>query len=274
MSKHKISKFLFFLTSGLIILTLNIFIFQSKLFPYISSVTNQSLSKLDYIISKPFKIGSKITQSTDDLLNTYKENKELKKSILKRKEQEHSIKYYKVQNKKLKSIISQDIRSPFQLTSEVTVRSSHSWNNAIIINSGKKDGVSSQMLVTSDSYLIGQISGKVKDSSHVDLLTSGKVFDLPIKIVDKSTIIYGNLKYYDKNKQLMIASEFNSNDSISNEAKVYTSGLDGKTVADVPIGKVISVKNRDDKLNRQVSIKLLSDFNDINYVSVLGVKND
>ena len=70
----------------------------------------------------------------------------------------------------------------------------------------------------------------------------------------------------------MLASEFNSNEAIDLGAKVYTSGLDGETQANLPVGKVIGFKNSSDKLKRQLLIKLFADFDHLDNVLVVGIE--
>ncbi|MGT2845611.1 rod shape-determining protein MreC [Streptococcus hongkongensis] len=228
------------------------------------------LSKIDQFVAIPFNSTKNFVNDFKGLVNAQKENKQLKKQIA---EQSLSIEQYnslKRKNNSLKDLLNLKVDNSFRKVSQILVRSPNNWSDAIIIDGGKKSGFKKFMIVVDGKSMIGKITNVSEVSSHVDLLTNGKNFNLPIKIVGKKETIYGNLKTYNKEENLMLSSEFNSNASIMPDDKVYTSGLDGETVGDITIGKVVKEVRSDDKLGRKIFISLSGNFNNLDYLYVLG----
>ncbi|MGT2933920.1 rod shape-determining protein MreC [Streptococcus catagoni] len=270
MFKYRFSKFFFWSLSSLIVFIFFIFLFRSSISPYISSMTSTTLSTFDALVSKPFTVVKETFSTSKDLVGAFEENKVLKKELRELKNNSMDLEKLKKENEELKGFLKADLSAPFQVMSQSIVRTPQLWDESLVISSGKAEKIKENMLVTVDSALIGKVTSSTLNSSRVDLLTNGRIFDLPIKIEDGSTVIYGNLKSFNQEKKVMQASEFNSNDKISKGSRVFTSGLDGETVADIPIGKVVYVKNDDDKLKRQFDIELDANFSNINYVKVMG----
>ncbi|MGT2888434.1 rod shape-determining protein MreC [Streptococcus didelphis] len=270
MFNKKLAKIFFWLTSSLIAIIIFSIIFSSSISPFFATVSNASLSKIDNYISIPFDMAKNGVSTTKDLVHTYQKNNQLEKELKDSKKDKASLKHYQKENKELKALLKINFSAPKQIVTKILTRTPSSWTDAIVIATPSKEKIRKNMLVASQDSLIGRVTNFSKTSAHVDLLTSGKVFDIPIKIVDKSTTIYGNLKSYNSEKQVMYSSEYNSNDAISVGSEAYTSGLDGETAADIPLGKVVKIENSDDKLKRKIFIKLSADFSHINYVYVLG----
>lgn len=271
MFKYRFSRFFFFFFSLLIIGVSSIIFFRPS-FSSISSFSRESLSRLDDYIAKPFYTVNTSINDLKKLSSALSENKTLSLKVSQLEMENQLLKHYEKENLELNKILNSKVDSPFSRVSKVIVRTPQSWSDSLILSNGSKEGLHEKMLVTSGGFLVGRVSNVTKSSSHVDLLTCGQVFNLPIKIVDKKHSIYGNLKRFNTDSQLMIASEFNSNETISVGSKVYTSGLDGESVSDVAVGMVVTIKESDDKLKRQVEIELYADFSSIDYVDVLGDK--
>ncbi|PNY18289.1 rod shape-determining protein MreC [Streptococcus parauberis] len=273
MNKHKLSKFFFWMTTVSILLAILFLVFSSKVSPYVSSYTSSGLSKVDNIISIPFNKTKSSIGKVQHLFSTYKDNRSLKLKLENESTNVEQLKSLKRKNASLRALLNLETNASFKKVSEILVRNPYSWSDSLIIKGGKQDGINTSMTVVNGKYLIGSISNISDDSSHVNLLTSGKNFNLPIKIVGKKETIFGNLKTYNKETKLMVASEFNSNVIISTGDKVYTSGLDGVTVPDISIGKVKNEIKANDKLDRRIYISLGANFKQIDYLYVLGRDN-
>ncbi|MGT2809197.1 rod shape-determining protein MreC [Streptococcus iniae] len=271
MFKYRFSRFFFFFFSVLIIAVSSIF-FLSSSFTTVPSFSNEFLSRLDVFIAKPFHSINSSINDLKKLSSAVSKNKSLSLKLGQLENENQLLKRYKRENIALKKILDTKIDSPFSHVSKVIVRTPQSWTDSLIISSGSNQALRENMLVTSGGFLVGRVSGVTRSSSHVDLLTCGKLFNLPIKVVDKKRSIYGNLKHFNTDSQLMIASEFNSSDPIEIGTKVYTSGLDGESVSDIVVGKVVTIKESPDKLKREIGIQLFADFSTIDYVDVLGEK--
>lgn len=269
MKKLNLSRLFFWLTSlALLALTL-VLLFRVAISPYLSMIIRNPVTKIDAIMSKPFAVIKEGAKELDSLMSAFSENKHLKKELRSYKLDQLQVDKLKSENRELKELLGLDYGTDNQFAARMISRNPYSWNKSLVIDSGKRE-IKEKSLVTSELGLIGRVTAVSQSSAHVELLTSGKNIDLPIKIVDKDKVIYGNLKAFKSESKTMVASEFNSNDSISLDAKVYTSGLDGETVADIPVGKVTGFKNAADKLKRRIFIKLYADTDNLDYVLVVG----
>lgn len=269
MKKLNLSRLFFLLTSlALLVLTL-VLLFRVAISPYLSMIIRNPVTKMDAIMSKPFAVIKEGAKELDGLMSAFSENKHLKKELRSYKLDQLQVDKLKSENRELKELLGLDYGTDNQFAARMISRNPYSWNKSLVIDSGKRE-IKEKSLVTSELGLIGRVTAVSQSSAHVELLTSGKNIELPIKIVDKDKVIYGNLKAFKSESKTMVASEFNSNDSISLDAKVYTSGLDGETVADIPVGKVTGFKNAADKLKRRIFIKLYADTDNLDYVLVVG----
>lgn len=273
MSKHKLSRFFFWLTTVSISIVILLLFFSSKISPYASSFTSSGLSKIDNIVSIPFNATKSTIFDFRHLTNTFKENRTLRVKLEKVSKNSEQIKSLQRKNDSLKALLNLETKAPYKKVSEILVRNPYSWYDSIIIKGGKQNNIKNSMIVVNGNSLIGIISNISDSSAHVNLLTSGKNFNLPIKIVGKKETIYGNLKSYNKETKFILASEFNSNAAITSDDKVYTSGLDGATVPDIAVGKVIKEEKANDKLDRRIYISLGANFKQIDYLYVLGRDN-
>lgn len=270
MYNNKFSKFFFWLFTVLIFSLMVSFTFNQTVSPYLSRSSNFFVSKVDYIISRPFLVVKDCIDQSQNLFKAYSENKKLKRKLKESDSFSSELKFYKSENKKLKELLK--VTSPIQksIIGHLMVRTPRSWADSIIVSYPSSSFINENTLVTSNDSLIGKVSDSRGNSSRIDLLTSGKNFDLPIKIEDKQGTIYGNLKSYHSDRQLMESSEFNSDQMVTIGAKVFTSGLDGETATDISIGTVAKIENSEDKLKRKIYIHLDGKFDDISYVYMIG----
>ncbi|PZO93373.1 rod shape-determining protein MreC [Streptococcus halichoeri] len=270
MNKFKISRFFFILTILFICLSFLFLLVKESFSPYLSSLTQSSLSRVDQVISRPIITLQEISGEAKSFINTYNENKELKASLATSKRDAVSVRQLTSENRELKALLGIDYKQSFQKSAEVIVRTPKTWGNTMRIALGKRQGVQKGMLVSTSKGLIGVINQVTPHFSDVALLTSGQTFHLPIKINDGKRTIFGSLNSYDSAANLISSSEYNSNTPISIGTTVYSSGLDGKSPSDIPIGKVVRTVNDDDKLKRKIMIQLFDEASDVNYVSVVG----
>ena len=136
--------------------------------------------------------------------------------------------------------------------------------NKYLIQYGYEDNVNKGLAVTYEYGLIGKIS---KTNKHISELTILKdIKDLSV-LVNNS---YGKLNY-DYNTNSFIISDISNYDKIHINDEVYTSGY-GSIKENVFIGKVTKVVEKDYK--KEIYISTLVDFNNLNYVLIVGDFND
>ncbi|MGT2961421.1 rod shape-determining protein MreC [Streptococcus caballi] len=272
MKRFRISRFIFFIMLSLLVVIVFLFIFfkGSAKASNLTSPISLAVSKVDYVISAPFRFVSGVQDNVTDLLNTYSENKRLKAEISKSNSESNLLVILKEENEALKNEIGVGDSDKKKVVGKVIVRSSASWYDSLRVEVSKSDSLGKNMLVSSNGGLIGSVKSVDGNSINVDLLTKGSNLSIPVKLLVSSGEIYGVLKSYRSSDNLFVVSELNSSDAVDVGNLVVTSGLDGSSVSDVPVGKVVKVTDSKDSLARKVYIKPIANFAKISYVTIIG----
>ena len=236
-----------FLLYGFIIILFFVMLFSfvftnKKLTKDISSNVSGFVTKVDSVVSVPFTALSKSHNVISDLLSTYNENRDLKKSLSNLENQSSIISNLQEENDSLRASLnlSDKLSRDNVLTAEVSMRPSVTWLKELTINVGKSKNVSS----SSDSYLASSV--KSEDDNQ----------------------IFGIISRYDNKKKLLEMTQLNSSSNVKVGTEVVTSGLDDVSVKDVPIGTVDSVSDYEG--NRTILVKPYADFDKISYVTLVG----
>mgnify|MGYP001319878923 FL=1 len=118
---------------------------------------------------------------------------------------------------------------------------SHNYSSiyAIILNVGKKDGIEKNQAVLDMEGLVGKTITVGNNASKVQLITDGN-FAVSVKVGEEMLLstfkpTHGKLGYLEgvlKSLQLSV-------DDI-----IYTSGVSQIYPSDLPVGKIISIKNK------------------------------
>ncbi|MEG2253912.1 MAG: rod shape-determining protein MreC, partial [Vagococcus sp.] len=123
------------------------------------SQVNGVVATIDNIVKAPFRGIENMVKSVNNLFNTYSENDELKKKIDHNASLQAEVEVLKSENEKLKkqldlneTLINYDV-----VNASVVNRSPDSWQDVLIINKGKKDGIDVNMAVMGDKGLIGRV---------------------------------------------------------------------------------------------------------------------
>lgn len=137
----------------------------------------------------------------------------------------------------------------------------NSYNtNKYTIQYGENNDISKGLGVTNEFGLVGKISDVDELTSTLTTLKDLK--DISVVINDN----YGKLNYnYELNE--FIVTDISNYDNVYVNNKVYTSGY-GTIKENLYIGKVIRVEN--DTISKKVYIKSDVNFNDLNYVLIVG----
>lgn len=155
-------------------------------------------------------------------------------------------------------------------TATILSRNKSYWLNNIIIDKGKREGLSENMAVITDNGMIGILSKVYKTSSEVKLITSNDTANkISVSIKVGETDTYGILNGYDKNDNLIKVTSIDKNVEIKNGDIVLTSGLSEYIPRGLYIGKVKKVERDKYSLSKSLYIETKQDFNNIHYVTVL-----
>lgn len=266
-----------FLLYGFIIFLFFVMLFSfvftnKKLTKDISSNVSGFVTKVDSVVSVPFTAFSKSHNVISDLLSTYNENQDLKKSLSNLENQSSIISNLQEENDSLRASLnlSDKLSRDNVLTAEVSMRPSVTWLKELTINVGKSKNVSKSMLATSNGGVIGLVTKVYDDTTTISLLSSSSsdsYLASSVKSEDDNQI-FGIISRYDNKKKLLEMTQLNSSSNVKVGTEVVTSGLDDVSVKDVPIGTVDSVSDYEG--NRTILVKPYADFDKISYVTLVG----
>ena len=266
-----------FLLYGFIIVLFFVMLFSfvftnKKLTKDISFNVSGLVTKVDSVVSVPFTVLSKSHNVLSDLLSTYSENRDLKKSLSNLENQSAIISNLQEENDSLRASLnlSDKLGRDNVLTAEVSMRPSVTWLKELTINVGKSKNVSKSMLATSNGGVIGFVTKVYDDTTTISLLSSSSsdsYLASSVKSEDDNQI-FGIISRYDNKKKLLEMTQLNSSSNVKVGTEVVTSGLDDVSVKDVPIGTVDSVIDYEG--NRTILVKPYADFDKISYVTLVG----
>lgn len=266
-----------FLLYGFIIILFFVMLFSfvftnKKLTKDISFNVSGLVTKVDSVVSVPFTVLSKSHNVLSDLLSTYSENRDLKKSLSNLENQSSIISNLQEENDSLRASLnlSDKLSRDNVLTAEVSMRPSVTWLKELTINVGKSKNVSKSMLATSNGGVIGFVTKVYDDTTTISLLSSSSsdsYLASSVKSEDDNQI-FGIISRYDNKKKLLEMTQLNSSSNVKVGTEVVTSGLDDVSVKDVPIGTVDSVSDYEG--NRTILVKPYADFDKISYVTLVG----
>ena len=266
-----------FLLYGFIIILFFVMLFSfvftnNKLTKDISFNVSGLVTKVDSVVSVPFTVLSKSHNVLSDLLSTYSENRDLKKSLSNLENQSSIISNLQEENDSLRASLnlSDKLSRDNVLTAEVSMRPSVTWLKELTINVGKSKNVSKSMLATSNGGVIGFVTKVYDDTTTISLLSSSSsdsYLASSVKSEDDNQI-FGIISRYDNKKKLLEMTQLNSSSNVKVGTEVVTSGLDDVSVKDVPIGTVDSVSDYEG--NRTILVKPYADFDKISYVTLVG----
>ena len=272
--KNSFYKFLLygFITSLFFVMFFSFLFTNKKLTKDLSSNVSGVISKVDSVVSIPFVALTKSHNVISDLLSTYSENRDLKKSLSSLQNQFAVISNLQEENDSLRASLnlSDKLSRDNVITAEVSMRPSVNWLKELTINVGKSKNVSKSMLATSNGGVIGFVTKVYDDSTTISLL-SGSLSDTYLAssvISEDGNQVFGIISNYDNKKKLLKMTQLNSSENIKKGTEVVTSGLDDVSVKGVPIGTVESVSDYEG--NRTIFIKPYADFDKISYVTLVG----
>lgn len=224
---------------------------------------------------KPARYAAGFFRDVEDLKNTYKENKQLKKTLTHYAQDTMRLNMLEAQNKHLQEILGfterQKNADNYQyMVAEVVSVSPDPYSNTVNINLGSLDGIKENMAVMSVEGLIGRVSRVSNFTSSVQLLVdmngeSGGSAERQLEkgisatVLGKEDMVFGTIDYYSNEEQGLVMTRIDQRSEMKLEPGdvVVTSGL-GQVF---PKGLVIGV----------VSEKRVGDFG-INYLATVKPK--
>jgi len=248
---------------------------KSQVASPLASGVNDSVAVVDSIFSFPEKIIRNGVTKISDLVNTFQENKALKKKL---DNYDEALLESKNQSKEIEDLkkelaLNNTLTSYDKITANVISRSPDTWQDILIIDRGSKDGIEKNMAVMSQSGLVGRVIQVNKSSSKVELLTttSQSQNNFPISISSAAGTGYGLIDHFDEKTQTLVVNQLTGVDagSLKEGDVVQTSGLGGNSPANLAVGTVVKGKKDKDGLTTEAYVKPYAKMFDISVVTVI-----
>ncbi len=225
------------------------------------SVTRSSSSILS-------SLGSKINypfQWLSDIKNLRNENADLKERVATISNQLIKFENLKKENQTLRNELKlhKNYSSFSRVDASVISRSWPASKDRILIDQGKKVGISQGDAVISGGYLIGKVKKVLTNSSEVILITSPQSI-IQAKLVGSNDkgIVTGNLAG-------IFLSDLASKVELKEKTLVETSGLGDSMPQGILIGETTKEKTSEQQPDVSVRIRSWVDFNNLDIVFVL-----
>lgn len=225
------------------------------------------------MMAKPTQYVTGFFEDVQGLLNTYDENKELKKRLDELAQLEVDVQLLAKENAELRGILDKDdtLRSFEPIQATVIARNADRWEELLIIDKGETNGIEKNMAVVTANGLIGKVKSTQQFTSTVQLLTandpSNRISAEILRGEDES--IYGTIEGYDEKRELLKLKRIPHDAKIEKGQLVVTSGMGGIFPAGLPIGEVIEVEPDEFGLNQTAYVKPGANLYDIKNVIVV-----
>ncbi len=176
----------------------------------------------------------------------------------------------KKENQDLKELLELNrTLSEFQyVNATVLYRNVNYWLDTITIDKGSKDGIAINDSVVTKDGLIGKIVTVNDKNSIVSLLTTNDNYYVSVRVNDYNGLLYE----YDKKENAIKVKGIDKKGKIEVGDEVVTNGLGGIFPSGLYIGKVKKIENDTYDLSKIVYVDTKQNFNNINYVMVVGAK--
>ena len=208
------------------------------------------------------------------LLDTYEENKELKKRLDELARLEVEVQMLAKENGELREILDKkdSLRNFQSIQATVIARNADRWEELLIINKGKTNGVEKNMAVITANGLIGKVKSTQQFTSTIQLLSSmdptNRISAEILRGEDEESI-YGTIEGYDEKRGLLKLKRIPFDAKVKKGQKVVTSGMGGIFPAGLPIGEVVDVEPDEFGLNQTAYVKPGANLYDIKNVIVV-----
>ena len=252
---------LYFFNKDIISLIITLFFSLSLFFSnesiYVKNIEENIIDFISFVVyPKSWYENILIVRSKNDLL---------KQKIVQLKLLNAELDNHRKENIKLKEMILFKELYP-KLSLKPANKVSHNYSSiyAIILNVGKKDGIEKNQAVLDMEGLVGKTITVGNNASKVQLITDGN-FAVSVKVGEEMLLslfkpTHGKLGYLEG----VLKSLKLSVDDI-----IYTSGVSQIYPSDLPVGKIISIKNNPNKLYQDVIVEILADIDNLNYVFII-----
>lgn len=273
-------KYVLMMVIILIIIILVIFSFTLKRERKLNKVEaffKDGLIYTEKIITYPFNYIKNLVEDYRELKNVKKDNDilEISTSRIESIESENIELRRQLEALKEELNITYTLSDYEYLNATVISRNVGYWYNKITIDKGTYNGVKKDMVVINSSGLIGKVIRTTTFTADVRLLTTSDTNNkISVHISNGDNNLYGLINGYDYENNILELEGISNTRDVNIGDYVYTSGLGGIFPSGILIGSVTEITTDSYDLAKIIKVKPASDFNNLNYVSILKRKSD
>lgn len=273
-------KYVLMMVIILIIIILVIFSFTLKRERKLNKVEaffKDGLIYTEKIITYPFNYIKNVVEDYRELKNVKKDNDilEISTSRIESIESENIELRRQLEALKEELNITYTLSDYEYLNATVISRNVGYWYNKITIDKGTYNGVKKDMVVINSNGLIGKVIRTTTFTADVRLLTTSDTNNkISVHISNGDNNLYGLINGYDYENNILELEGISNTRDVNIGDYVYTSGLGGIFPSGILIGSVTEITTDSYDLAKIIKVKPASDFNNLNYVSILKRKSE
>ncbi len=227
------------------------------------------------VFSKPAQYITGVIGNIDGILNTYEENKQLKSRLSEYAAGQVELTDIREENKRLLELIGKEdnLRQFDSIHATVISRNPDQWEEKVIVDKGKADGVEKNMAVITADGLIGKVILVTRTTSTVELLSTENLNSRVASVIADEDPVYGLTVGFDKERSELIMKRIETNTKIKVGGKVESSGLGGIFPKGLLIGEVTEVSTDDYGLTKLVYVRPAAKFTLLDHVVIVKRKS-
>jgi len=199
------------------------------------------------------------------LVGVQEENRNLKKQLADLKRQHAALLAEQRENRRLRKLLNLKAQHEFpSVVAQVIGEDAVGWHRTFFINRGSEDGILPFMAVTAAEGVVGRIAKTSGEMSQVVLVTDPNLaVDCRVARTRDRGVLTGATENKCVLKYLQPGSDVRPGD------EVVTSGLDGIFPRDLPVGRIDTVSQDDQRLFLQARVTTAVNFSEIEEVLVI-----
>ncbi|WP_456273882.1 rod shape-determining protein MreC [Bacillus sp. AK031] len=224
------------------------------------------------LVSRPVNSISGFIENVKDLQNTYTENQKLKSRLEELVKLETMVKDLEKDNEELRQILGKEenLRDYDPIQATVIARNPSQWDDLLIIDKGKVQGVQSNMAVITSQGLIGKVKSVKQFSSTIELLSTKNPNNRISALIQGDVNAVGSIEGYDTDRDQLLVKRIPNDIKLKEGSKVITSGLGGVFPKGLPIGEVKEIVPDQYGLTQTAYVKPTADFYHLEHVMVVN----
>jgi rod shape-determining protein MreC len=223
------------------------------------------------LVSKPVGAIAGFFENVKDLQNTYTENQKLKSRLEELVKLETMVKDLEKDNEELRNILDkqENLRDFDPIQATVIARNPSQWEDLLVIDKGKVQGVQANMAVITSQGLIGKVKSVKQFSSTIELLSNKNPNNRISALIQGDENVIGSIEGYDTDRDQLLVKRIPNDMKVEEGSKVITSGLGGVFPKGLPIGEVKEIVPDQYGLTQTAYVKPTADLYHLEHVIVV-----